>query len=283
MKTLVKIDKNGSKHYIEDECPRCHGTGRYGTYGVCFKCNGSGKYEHTIIERTLEYEEKLADKRQERAFERAKAQAPIKNEKLFKWNNLGENGDVWIVLGNTYPIKDELKADGARFNQVFGWYFNKPYDKYPVEKINGDIFLNELETGELEIDWLAADKVVQKIKNKYNDEHRPVSNSEWVGEIGDKIYTSAIVKRVNPFTSSFNHVISFMAWYTFEDTDKNILKWKTKEIEIEDENGEVYLLQEGDIIELEGKVKEHTEFRGEKQTVLTRCRIHPVELQKKSE
>lgn len=262
MKTLIKIDKNGSKHYMEDECPRCHGTGRYGTYGVCFKCNGSGKYEHEIIERTPEYEQKLADKRAEREFERAKAKAPARNERLFKYNNLGENGDVYIVLGNTYQIKDELKEDGARFNRIFGWYFNKPYDKYPTQRIEGKDFLMEFDTGELDINWEKAKNVVDKIKKEYEDSHRQVSKSEWVGEVGEKYNNTVMLKNVYTFISSFTE--DLMGIYKFEDRSGNVIVWKTS---IRDE------LEENKLYIISGRIKDHSEFKGEKQTVLTRCKI----------
>ena len=266
MKTLVKIDKNGSKHYIEDECPRCHGTGRYGTYGVCFKCNGSGKYEHTIIERTPEYEKKLAEKRAERAFERAKANASKWNERLFKWNNLGENGDVYIVLGNTFSIKDELKADGARFNSIFGWYFNKPYNKYPTERIEGKVFLNEYETGELEIDWEKAEKAVDEIKSAY-DKANNTSSSEWVGEVGRKIKLPLTLIKEFQYHTNYSYYGESNSIYKFEDEDGNIFVWKTSS------KGDI---EEGKTYDILGTIKSHDEYKGEKQTNLTRCRYHEI-------
>lgn len=266
MKKLIKIDKNGSKHYIEDECPRCHGTGRYGTYGVCFKCGGSGKFEHTIIERTPEYEKVLFDKRIQRNIERARKQAPADNERLFKWNNLGENGDVYIVLGNTYNIKDELKEDGARFNRAFGWYFNKPYDKYPVEKIDGNVFLIEDEdTGRLNIDWDKAKEVADDIKKKYNDANKKVSTSEWIGEVGEKYSGTLKLNSVYTFISSFTD--DLMGIYKFEDENENVFVWKTN---VRDD------LNENSIYAFSGKIKEHSEYRDEKQTVLTRCKYREI-------
>ena len=165
MKTLIKIDKNGSKHYIEDTCPRCNGTGRYGTYGKCFKCNGTGKFETEIIERTPEYEKKLADRRLKKAEERFQKeieQAPETNAKFFSSMGLDKEGNAYIVLGNTYPIKDELKAKGARFNPILGWYFdNKPYD-YPSEILERNSYMVKLPNDTYTIDWSKAEKEVKK-------------------------------------------------------------------------------------------------------------------------
>lgn len=91
MANLVKVDRNGSKHYEGFQpCDRCGGDGVYkwGAViswgnepprtqyaGTCFKCGGSGKVWTTWIERTPEYEAKLAAQRAKRAAERqAKAE-----------------------------------------------------------------------------------------------------------------------------------------------------------------------------------------------------------------
>lgn len=68
---LIKIDRNGSKHWRGMiPCDRCGGQGgsenwKY-TGFTCYKCGGSGVIEATWIERTPEYEAKLDAKRQAR-------------------------------------------------------------------------------------------------------------------------------------------------------------------------------------------------------------------------
>lgn len=75
---LIKIDRNGSKHYEGAiVCDRCGGKGYYaiGVHndqlvlspydgGVCWKCGGAGKVKGKWIERTPEYQAKLDAKRQ---------------------------------------------------------------------------------------------------------------------------------------------------------------------------------------------------------------------------
>ena len=71
MATLIKIDRNGSKHYEGFvKCDRCGGQGgseswKY-TGFTCYKCNGTGKVWSKWIERTPEYEAKLAERRAKR-------------------------------------------------------------------------------------------------------------------------------------------------------------------------------------------------------------------------
>lgn len=91
MATLVKIDKNGSKHYEGMvECDRCQGRGWYAVgvnngilvpshvdNAVCYKCHGAGKVFSKWIERTPEYQAILDAKRAERE---AKRQAELEAE-----------------------------------------------------------------------------------------------------------------------------------------------------------------------------------------------------------
>lgn len=93
-KTLIKIDRNGSKHYEGMlKCPKCGGSGLYiwGAMingrpqyaGECWRCNGSGRVHSKWIERTPEYQAKLDAKRRakmDREFEEQRA----KNEELRK-------------------------------------------------------------------------------------------------------------------------------------------------------------------------------------------------------
>ena len=61
---LVKTDKNGTRTYQSEVCPKCGGSGYLPEYsyvegGVCFCCDGTGRKTHTLVVRTPEYDEKL--------------------------------------------------------------------------------------------------------------------------------------------------------------------------------------------------------------------------------
>lgn len=86
MAKLIKIDRNGSKHFEGlIKCERCGGSGVYAwrvengkiiptivDNGVCHKCGGSGKVKGKWIERTPEYQAKL-DARREAKIEAERA------------------------------------------------------------------------------------------------------------------------------------------------------------------------------------------------------------------
>lgn len=75
---LIKIDRNGSKHFEGDiKCPKCGGIGLIAHHiengvpswnwtdgGVCWKCGGTGIVHGKWIERTPEYQAKLDARRQ---------------------------------------------------------------------------------------------------------------------------------------------------------------------------------------------------------------------------
>lgn len=267
MKTLIKVDKNGSKHFIEDTCPRCGGSGRYYSFGTCFMCNGSGKYEHKIIERTPEYEQVLADKRKERAdkkLEQSRKEAPKRNANFFSKYGFDDEGNAYIVMGNTYEIKDDLKAEGARFNPNLGWYFSHPQDKYPYEKLNRNDFMDEQPDGTYQVDWLKAQQKTYKFQDDYKKYFAPPSSSRWVGEVGQKY--SGTLKLISTFffENHFGYYGGVTGIYKFNDENGNVIVWKTA---CRDD------LEEGNTYNITGTIKDHSDYKGEKQTILTRCKI----------
>lgn len=74
MAVLIRVDRNGTKYYEGMIlCDRCGGAGGWdgwrATGCTCWKCGGTGKVPGKWVERTPEYEAKLAERR------RAKAEA----------------------------------------------------------------------------------------------------------------------------------------------------------------------------------------------------------------
>ena len=84
--------------------------------------------------------------------------------------------------------------------------------------------------------------------------------STFVGAEGDKVEIDVKLRRVTGFKSNFGYT----RVYTFEDAAHNLIVWKT---------GKSLGLKEGSYVHIAGTIKEHSEFRGKKQTVLTRCKV----------
>ena len=84
--------------------------------------------------------------------------------------------------------------------------------------------------------------------------------SEHVGQIKDKLNLTVQLIAKPSFDSAYGTCYI----YIMKDENENIFVWKTNK----------YLSAEaGAVLKLKGTVKEHSEYRNEKQTVLTRCSV----------
>lgn len=269
MATLIRVDRNGTKYYSGlVTCERCGGAGGHDKWAytgwTCYECGGTGKVQGTWKEYTEEYRAKLDAKAQERAAKRqAKAEAEA-DEKRKEWltrNQFDANGNTYSFIGNTYDIKDELKALGAKFDYILGWHINKVVDGYTMKALN----INDIATPNLYGYNIDAAKVAEKMAE--GKEEQPAYNSEYVGNVGDKIDTTATLEKSAWFeVKSFaGYGTDIMKVYTFRDAQGNALVWKT--------TGKGLDLEDGAKVQITGTVKEHNEYKEEKQTVLTRCKI----------
>ena len=101
----------------------------------------------------------------------------------------------------------------------------------------------------------------------------------YLGKIGEKI--TAEVTLVNE-TSFMNYSYSYygreVTVYIMKDADENILVWKTTSVmSIQTGKDEWYYPKKNDKITVTGTVKAHSEYRGEQQTVLNRCKVSLIE------
>ena len=262
MKTLVKIDKNGTKYWHDDTCPKCNGRGYLYGYehvagGVCFKCNGSGKHGHNWVERTPEYEEKLRQRR----LAKARKEAPEKNAKFLKAFGYAEDGRTWVVMGNTFEIKDELRAAGAKFDHMLGWHFDHEEAGYDLEVLSVYDMCEITEIGRIELDPEKQREAMNKILAKRN----AGNPSQHVGKVGDKLSVVVTCACARTYENSYGrgYRTSYVTLYTFTDDAKNVYMWKSSSN---------HDLQKGDRLTISGTIKEHAEYKGIKQTVLTRCK-----------
>lgn len=154
--------KDSGKQYIRlsKPCSKCGGTGIYLHFGTCFTCNGSGKnYAEARVYTPEEYEkytaslerrrEKRLEEQEKKEFELLSNSEINKKEVMVKLGFDPETALTYIPVGDTYAIKDTLKANGYKYNPVIGWHnsipsvekinhvsisFDKLYDWYPLTK-----------------------------------------------------------------------------------------------------------------------------------------------------
>lgn len=215
MAELIKIDRNGSKHWRgERTCDRCGGKGVYAIgvmddhlilspldEGMCWKCFGRGKVIETWIERTPEYQAKLDAKREaKRAKEQAARQAEIEK----------------IEAERKARLEVERKAEAERLAKI------------------------------------EAEKVI----------------SQYVGEVGEKLTVSVQYIGSPYFERKCFGGYGTETCYinTFKDSNGNKIVWKTtKNVGVK--------VEEGQTVTITATVKEHSDYKGEKQTSVIRLKI----------
>lgn len=257
-----RTDRNGTRYFWDNTCPRCGGTGHLHGYeyvqgGICFKCEGSGVVEkpRTIKVYTEAHGAKLKAGREARAqqkeIERLEKARASRGEWLSKLGFGNEDGTyvLYMVKGNTYSIKDELKALGCKFQPSIGWYSAQPLDGYECQRFTEDQVVDKSQ--EYSIVW--KDKSEIEAQKEYEP-----SASEWVGEVGERIEKVFHFDKLVWRGAGVAGKTSYM--WLMSDEDGNAYKWSTS-----------CYYEEGDAVKLRATVKDHSEYKGTKQTVVTRC------------
>ena len=273
-RVYIRTDKNGTKYFADYVCKRCGGQGGLpqwtSTGYTCYECGGTGVAAKPDIykEYTPEYEAKLEERRAKaREKERLERIEQVKNKlpEIYQNHGFSSDGKIFVVTGNTYGIREELKAAGAKwFSALRSWGFTEDTDKYLTVEISFDeCYTVDMEIGY--VNWNYETGNEDLIKSKMpKEEGKP--ESEFFGAVGDKF--SQVVTFVRYFEYERN---SYSGWgkelariYKFVDDSGNVLIWNTSSWKN---------LQEGTKYTIKAKVKEHNTYQGEKQTILTRCNI----------
>lgn len=284
MKKLTRIDHNGTKYYEElIPCPRCStGSSSNGIYytgmcngelipshvdnGICFQCNGSGVFLEKTKEYTPEHAEKLRIAREKREAKRraeARAKAEHRNLLWLRKEDFSDDGFVWIILGDTFSIKDQLKELGCRFNGLLGWHSSRELSGIPTAKLTADdCFDRNIDEEYIWKNYSDVVETCEKLREDFRLNHLP--NSQHVGSVGEKIEITATFTAEHSFKTHFNYHTITNYIYTFTDESGNVFIWKTTAFISE---------KTGTKIKLKGTIKAHGEFRNIKQTELMRCKI----------
>ena len=206
--TLIRIDRNGTKYYEGMiPCDRCGGHGesvawKY-TGWTCYKCGGAGVVPAKWVERTPEYEAKLAERRRKRL---------------------------------------EAKLMEEEGTETYEEAVRKRNDRLEAER----------ERIEAEKRRIEAEKAISK----------------YVGVVGEKYTTSGTYIKTAYYDTKIGGWMDTRIYiHTFKDEEGNVLVWKTSS------GVGKYHIEEGDAIEITGTVKDHFEYKGEKETSLIRCKI----------
>lgn len=170
-----------------------------------------------------------------------------------------KNGYITIFKGNTYENKDWLKAHGCVYRKWWGWSLSSEdtiEEEYP-EGISPVILPWSVVGKDNEV-LQADDTVIAAVKLILADPNEPASTSEYVGDVGDKLTLELEIKKNIPLEGYYG--LSFM--HIMEDVNGNVFVWTTT----------AKNWPAGEKKKITGTVKGQKEYKGVKQTILTRCK-----------
>ena len=276
-------EKNG-KMYVSArcKCDRCNGSGIAISHvcngqpvpytndgGICYSCNGAGYFHKEIrLYTDKEFEQmekasiKAAEKREAAREQKMKAEYANKRAKWLEENCFNENGITWIYAkADSFDVKDKLKDAGFKFNHSLLWHAATIPTGYEESCI--EVSFNEIGEfsawGEGHFNPDAKKIIEDKIKKA-----RPASKSQWIGEEKDRIVDLPVVLvSIHGFETRYGYsqVVKFL-------NGDNIITWFTA-VDIK--------FEPGDNILLSGTIKKLDEYKGEAQTIMTRCRLKSLE------
>ncbi|GCD12615.1 hypothetical protein [Clostridium tagluense] len=275
------IDEKGKAwEEVEETCDRCGGAGFHIGNGwehyngsACFKCDGK-KYIRTnrriLTDKEKQYKETARLKRETKAKETEFADRMKRIERMNSDDkkSVGFVTDtIYIILDeNSFDIKEELKLQGARWNNSFrSWIFlegNENIEKYITKRVNylevADICLSyEGDTVErVSFEYATLCEYVENAKREL------LGDTEYIGTIADKIEIKITLENVFSYDTQYGT----MRISIFKDEKGNFLKWNSKTT-LDLEIGEVAIIK--------GTIKAHEEYgtTKQKQTVLTRVKM----------
>lgn len=168
-------------------------------------------------------------------------------------------GYITIFKGDTYPVLEWFQQSVARYHNFWGWYIVSE-DEVP-EIIPAGITPVQLKWEDVAIvdeDCLKSETLVRQAVDALIYESSP---SEFQGEVGDRIDRTLTVVKVTPLEDGYYGPSTF---FLFKDEYENEYCWTTgsKSLDL------------GATYEVRGTIKALQNYKGKKQTVLTRCRVN---------
>ena len=266
---------------IRMKCQRCSGLGIIANrvengqiipipvaQGICFACGGA-KYITKEVRLYTEKEYAAMQTGKERAKAKKEQEQKEKMEREYesnraKWledNGFDAEGRTYMFYGDSYSIKDELKAAGFKFSPLLKWHKADPagYEDKVIEFKFDDLYtMSAWGKGTQNAD---AEKIVEKRVAEVNGS----ADREWYGEIGQKLDKIVVtLVRKGGFESRFGYTNVLK----FEDAEGHLFTWFTATVREEEVGTKFYL---------SGTIKEFAEYKGEKSTTLTRCKLKGVD------
>ena len=259
---------------IRYECPRCGGLGLIISRvennvpipipvdnGICFQCLGKKFITKEVrLYTKVEYDrlQKNKERTKERKEAKMLAEAEGKRNTWLEKNGFDKDGYTYILIGlDTYAIKNELKDAGWRYNSFLRWHNSSPAN------YENNVYKMHWKEAYSSTAWGDMNPLpdIQKRVDELIEGPKSISTSEWIGEAGDRIdHILVTLVSVKGFMGKYGYSTAVK----FKTEKGDTLTWFTQtEIKI----------TPGNKCYLSGTIKKLDEYKGEKITVLTRCKL----------
>lgn len=169
---------------------------------------------------------------------------------------------AWSALGDKSEVEELTREDINSAKDIIDWGRAKLDADSPNEYIHnlavivaGD-YCSYREAGIVASIYRAKQRAEQDAAKK-----KVASKSNHVGTIGDRITRAVVVDTISSYHGHYGEV-QIVKMRTLESQDK-LVWWATNP------KG----LAEGDKVVITGRVKDHRSFNGQKETVITRCKV----------
>lgn len=271
--SLDRTDKNGTRYFTGlQKCWKCGGAKVFVCWGhidggVCWACNGTGVNPCGIKVMTDAHADKLDAKKQKR--QEAKIQDYIAHTKEINASFLAKegfnaDGKAWVVIKTGFVKKefaDQMKELGAKKINFNIYIFSHKVDGFDCIEIDAeDCMDKDMYGGYNGFKSAYLGNLLVQVQEK--ERQALAEKSAYFGEVGQKVELDLVFKNLFFYETQFGG----MCLYIFEDAEGHQFKWNTS-------SGFGADLEEGCTIKVKATIKEHSEYKGIKQTVLIRCKL----------
>lgn len=178
---------------------------------------------------------------------------------------------AWEITGTNY--QDKKYFDIAQ--KVIDYFKNATFGESQDFLNNIKLYLSQEYTkisGFVAYAYIAYQKQLE-YEAKKQAEKENKKPSEFIGKIGDKIQVELTLKKRVAHETNYSYYGELQHIYIFEDNRGNQYKWNTSKCLERIDNNICKAIELDEKIILKGTIKAHEEYKGVKQTVLTRCKV----------
>lgn len=177
-----------------------------------------------------------------------------------KRNGFNENQITYVVIGNSFLIKDDLKDAGFKYSSLLHWHIPHKRFKLPKGYCYRQLYFEDYFVWDEETHDCFLREGARKKLDQFFRVPAPTA-SRYQGEVGQRL-TNIPARLTN--ASTFEDAFGFKWVYIFQDEMGNVYAWITSRLQP---------IAIGFRCILAGTVKNHAEYKSVPTTYLKNCHL----------